>query len=340
MLLRKLQLRRLLLSAFVLGLLSAALACGEGSSTTVEKLFGAQANELDIYDLASGEMTVLIPSERNNVNGQICAVPHTDGHFLLGEDTHQSEGARQGWGEFDAKGKLVDKFPEPEGPNEPDQIEPYGCAFDKDDRLFTSDIGDTDFGSTNGKLILFFPPDYQSSCILAADIRVAGALALDDGGSVLLTESVPPGRVLRFSAPFPKDDGECDSVKPARTTFIEDPDMGTPLGITRATNGNWYVSSVFVPPTIREYTPAGAFVRTISEGTDIGNPAGVAVDSSGTLYYADLAIVNDNGNIGPQSGKGTVRKVTFDSSGNPQAPVIIASGYDYPDAVAVLNIAE
>jgi len=332
-------LHRLLLSGILAGLISVALACDDSdSSKRVEKLFSAQANELDVYDLTTGDKTVLIPAERNNVNGQICAVPHTDGHFLMGEDTDQKNDARQGWAEFDAEGVLVKKYVEPEAPNEPDQPEPYGCAFDSEDRLFTSDIGDTNFDSTNGKLVLFFPPGYQKSCILAPDIRVAGMIALDDDGSVLLTESVPPGRVLRFSAPFPKDDSECDSVKPAKATFIEDPDMGTPLGITRAPNGNWYVSSVFVLPAIREYDHNGTFVRTIIDGADIGNPAGIAIDSDGTIYYADLAIVNNNGDIGPEAGKGTVRKVEFDSDGNPQTPVIIASGYDYPDGVAVLTV--
>ena len=338
------RLQRLLLSGAMFAVVALTFACGDSddnSGATLEKLFGAQANELDVYDLATGEHTVLIPSEQNNVNGQICAVPNTDGHFLMGEDTTQSGGARQGWGEFDATGKLVNKFLEPEAPNEPEQPEPYGCAFDDEDRLFTSDIGDTNFDSKNGKLILFFPPDYQNVCILASDIRVAGQLAPDDDGSILVTESVPPGRVQRYSAPFPKDERECDSVHPTKAIFIEDPDMGTPLGIARARNGNWYVSSVFVPPTIREYTPEGAFVRTIIEGTDIGNPAGIAVDSNGTLYYADLGLVTEPGKLpGPGDGTGTVRKVTFDSGGNPQTPVVLADGFDYPDAVAVLMVEE
>ena len=335
------RLQHLLLSSALLGLAALTLACGDDSGgTTVEKLFGAQWNELKVYDLGTGEHTVLIPATQNTVNGQICAVPDTDGHFLMGEDTGQEDGVRQGWGEFDASGKLVNKLLEPETDNEPEQIEPYGCAFDADDRLFTSDIGDTNFDSKNGKLMVFFPPEYETSCVLASDIRVAGQLALDDDGSILVTESVPPGRVQRFSPPFPNDESQCDSVQPTKATFIEDPDMGTPLGITRARNGNWYVSSVFVPPTIREYTTEGTFVRIIIEGADIGNPAGIAVDSNGTLYYADLAIVNNNGDIGPESGKGTVRKVTFDTAGNPQTPVVLGSGFAYPDAVAVLTVEE
>ncbi len=336
------RLRPLLLSTIAVGLIALALACGDGNgdeSATTEKLFGAQANELKVYDLATGEHTVLIPATQNTVNGQICAVPDTDGHFLMGEDTGQEDGARQGWGEFDADGKLVAKYLEPISANEPEQIEPYGCVFDSEGRLFTSDIGDTNFDSKNGKLILFFPPDYETSCTLASDIRVAGQLALDDDGSILVTESVPPGKVLRFSAPFPEHSDEC-AIQPTRETFIEDPEMGTPMGIARAANGNWFVSSVYVPTTIREYTPDGVFVRTIVEGTDVGNPAGIAVDSRGTLYYADLGIEVADGSIGPASGKGTVRKVEFDTAGNPQTPVILGDGFDYPDAVAILEVNE
>jgi sugar lactone lactonase YvrE len=316
-------------------------ACGEdegGRFGDREVLLSPQANQLDVYDLETDEKTVLIAAEDNTVNGQVCALPDGSGRFLLGEDTGQETGARQGWGIFSPEGELQDKILEPETPNEPEQVEPYGCGFDAEGRLFTSDIGDTGFDSTNGKLIVFFPPDYDSACVLDANIRVAGAIAVDDDGSVLITESVPPGRVLRFSPPFPAGEDECDSVTPEKTTFIEDPDMGTPLGIVRAPNGNWYVSSVFVPTTIREYDATGAFVRTIAEGGDIGSPAGLAVDSNGTLYYADLAIEVSGDDIGPADGEGTVRRIRFDENGKPLPPEVIGSGLDYPDAVAVLTL--
>jgi hypothetical protein len=115
--------------------------------------------------------------------------------------------------------------------------------------------------------------------------------------------------------------------------------MTTPLGIARAPNGNWYVSSVFLPPAVREYDSDGRFVRTIVEGDDIGNPAGISVGSDGTLYYADLGLVQEEGELpGPGDGTGTVRKVEFDEDGNPQPPVILGQGLDYPDAVSVLEV--
>jgi hypothetical protein len=332
-----------LVAALAIGLVALSACGGGGGSKQVEMLYSAQANELDLYDLTTGAMTVLIAAEQNNVNGQACLVPGGGGRFIMAEDTDQKTGARQGWMIFTSDGQPEKKLEEPRASNEPDQIEPYGCAFDREERLFTSDIGTGGFGATDGKLIVFFPPEYQTSCLLDNTIRVAGAVAIDDDGSVLLTESVPPGRVLRFSGPYPKDAGECGTVQPAKSTFIEDPAVGTPLGIARAPNGNWYVSSVYVPTAIREYTHDGAFVRVIAEGPEIGNPAGIAVDSKGTIYYADLGLTLSTGedgqpSIGPEDGKGTVRKISFDADGNPQPPQIMGSNFNFPDAVSVLKL--
>lgn len=340
----KLQLLLLRRSALVaLAALSLVLvaACDEESTKTVERLFSPQGNELDVYDLETGESSVLIPAEQNTVNGEVCLLPGGDGRFLMGEDTLQEDGNRQGWGIFEADATFVRKILEPETPNEPDQIEPFGCAFDGEERLFVSDVGSGSFDATDGKLILYFPPDYDTSCILDGGLRTAGGLVIDDDGSALVAESVPQGKILRFAPPFPANAGECASVPANKSTFLEDEDVQTPIGIVRAPNGNWYVSSVFIPTAIREYDANGAFVRVIAEGDDIGTPAGLAVDAEGTLYYADLGIVAREGELpGPEAGRGTVRRITFDAAGNPSAPEIIGQGLDYPDAVAVLEVKE
>ena len=322
------------------GLLLAA-ACDNGGSKQVEKLFSPQNNELDVYDLSTGEMTVLIPSEQNNVNGQVCALPDGSGNFLMGEDTNQSDGARQGWGIFSPDGELQNKLLEPVSEGEAETIEPYGCAFDGEKRLFTTDVGDENFEASNGKLIVYFPDDYSESCILDLELRVAGQVANDDAGNLYVPETVPPGRVVRYSGPFPSSAAECDTVKPEKSAFIEDEEMNTPFGIAIAANGNWYVSSVFLPTTIREYDANGQFVRTIIEGDDIGNPAGIAVGSDGTLYYADLALEQQPGELpGPARGKSTVRKVTFDADGNPSQPEIMGSGFTFADSLGILLVEE
>jgi len=102
----------IILTALV-GIAALALACSSGGSKTVERLFSGQNNELDVYDLKTNAKTVLIPSDQNNVNGQACAVPDGSGQFIMAEDTNQTDGARQGWGFFNADGSFVRKILEP-----------------------------------------------------------------------------------------------------------------------------------------------------------------------------------------------------------------------------------
>jgi len=331
----------------VLLLLAAAAialaACGGGGGgSNVEKVYGAQDNQLDVYDIETGEVTVLIPSERNNVNGQVCLLPDGSGNFLMGEDTEQSGGARQGWGIFSPDGMLVGKILEPATDNEAQQIEPFGCAFDSDDRLFVTDVGSGSFDAEDGKLIVYFPPDYETSCILDATLHVPGTVAIDGEGKVYVPETVPPGHILTFAPPFPAGPEGCDATTLNRSILIDDSDLQTPFGIARAPNGNWYVSSVLLPTEIREYTPEGEFVRSVIAGEDIGNPAGLAVASDGTIYYADLGLVEQPPPqfFGPGDHTGTVRRVTFDDAGNALPPETMGSGLNYPDAISVLEVAE
>jgi sugar lactone lactonase YvrE len=332
--------------SFPLLLLAAALvavACGGGDdgARLVEKLFSPQGNQLDVYDLATGEVITLIPAEQNTVNGHTCLLPDGSGRFLLGEDTRQDEGERQGWGIFVANGGFVAKIPEPETEGEAEQIEPFGCAFHEEGNLFVTDVGSGSFGAEDGKLVTFFGPDYDTFCVLDTTLRTAGAVAIADG-DVYVAESVPPGRVQRYAAPFPASADECDTVQVERSVFIEDPDLSTPIGLARAPNGNWYVSSVVIPPKINEYDDDGELVRTIAEGDDIGNPSGIAVAADGTIYYADLGLEERPPPVfyAPGDGTGTVRRITFDEDGNPLPPEVLADGLDYPDAVAVLEVEE
>ena len=312
-----------------------------------ERLYAPQDNRLDIYDIVNGrvtgQVTVLIPADRNTVNGQACLLPDGSGNFLMGEDTGQPD-IRVGWGVFSPDGTLVQKIEEPVSPGEAEQPDPFGCGFDSEGRLFVTDVGTGNFGFSDGKLIVFFPPEYETYCLLDTTLRTAGTIAIAEDGSVYITETVPPGKVLRFSPPFATGSDECDTVPPNRSTFIDGgPALQTPFGIVQAPNGNWYVSSVLLPePMINEYDSDGNFVRTIVAGGTGGTPAGLALGSDGTLYYADLAIVERPPGsavpFGPAAGEGTVRRVTFDENGEPSLPEIIASGLSFPDAVSVLPL--
>src|SRR5262249_31437064 len=119
----------------------------------------------------------------------------------------------------------------------------------------------------------------------------------------------------------------------------------TPNAITSSGHGTFYVSSIF-NGNISEYDGQGHFVREILRPPSpalgprpyvTGTPLGLGVDASGTLYYADLALVFDPTNgIGPAPHLGTVRRIRF-ANGTPQAPETIDSGLNFPDGIGILE---
>jgi len=345
-------------------------------------LYGNEGNRLRRYDLDTIDAPPLVedilierasidPINGRDANGQICAFPDGSGRFILGEDTNQPD-PPPGWGAFDASGTQIGKLA---ATYFVAGAEPFGCQFDDDGHLFTSEVGNQQFGEGNGQLIMWFPPydefpglpgTYPNSdistnfCKIATDIGTAGAIATDEQGRIYIASARGPF-VLRFSPPFPTGPdaaGGCgdtdalgspmaDSV--AREIFIADTaNVGTPSGIVRAPNGNWYVSSVLTG-VIAEYDTDGNFVRRILEPPadesslpySTGHPQGLAVDCKGNLYYADLALVasgggEGGGSIGP-GPNGSVRRITFDLAGNGHAPETVRSGLAFPDAVSVFD---
>src|SRR5690606_15386881 len=87
-----------------------------------------------------------------------------------------------------------------------------------------------------------------------------------------------------------------------------DANLPTANGVAGAPGGGFYVSSV-VAGVIAEFDASGSFVRHVlappagetlgPEPISTGTPLGIAVDASGTLYYADLGLVVRGGTIGP-----------------------------------------
>lgn len=249
--------------------------------------------------------------------------------------------------------------------------ENYGCGRLSDGRLVTSDIGNQAGGPATGQLIIWFPPfdslDDVAYCKLDVEIGTAGQVLVGDDDSILVTSSLGrtddrPSGVYRYATPFPSGPtaeegcgGEDATGAPMaesvdRTLFIPTGnDLLFPAGIVPGPDGGYYVSSQ-ANGVINQYDTGGAFIRTIltppegdeldADGYTNGSPQGLGIGPDGTLYYADIGLVAARGqdllDIGPGEGTGSVRRITFDSSGGPGPPEVMADGLDYPDGIGVL----
>jgi sugar lactone lactonase YvrE len=251
-----------------------------------------------------------------------------------------------------------------------DNAENYGCGVLSDGRIVTSDIGNQAEGDGDGQLIIWFPPFTKGFttlatgtegavpyCKLDIGIATAGGIAVDDDDNIYVASArgATTG-VNKYTGPFPtsaKPAGGCDGTDgtgaPKATTITRKQfiaptnNLLTPNAIVPSPDGGWYVSSVFTG-VINEYDHAGAFARTIlqppagetlgAKPFSTGTPLGLGIGPDGTLYYADIGIVVSSKGIGPGSGTGNVRRITFED-GEPQAPETMASGLAFPDGIGV-----
>jgi hypothetical protein len=312
------------------------------------------------------------PGRGRDINGQICFQPGTR-RFIAGEDTGQPN-PPPGFGVFELRGdevgsldwaqigKLTPTFQgEPGEEGVPDTADPYGCGFLSDGRLVTTDIGNTASGPATGQLTLWFPPlDGPSPryCKLDVAIGTAQSIFVDGRDRVHVASArVEPG-IWRYSPPFPTGPdaaGGCGRVDPTgapladtvqKELFIAaDENFPTPNGVSGSPAGTFIVSSI-LNGVIAEYDADGLFVRRIlmppagealgPEPYSTGSPLGVAVDSRGTIYYADLGLVLRDGSIGPGPRTGSIRRIRFDGD-TPRAPETLFAPGSFPDGVGVFE---
>ncbi|MEY4951235.1 MAG: SMP-30/Gluconolactonase/LRE-like region [Pseudomonadota bacterium] len=337
-------------------------------------VFGAEANRLHAYEPYDGDIhQVVIPSQRDqpdsgrDINAQICFDPDGSHRFIAGEDTNQPN-PLQGWGFFQLNGDAVGNLSAaqigkltPTYQGSVDNAENYGCGFLADGRLVTSDVGDEATGPANGQLILWFPPFDSREvryCKLDVSIGTAGGIWVDAQDRVYVTSARGEPGVYRYDPPFPTSNdasGGCgkvdvtgaplaDSVRKTRV-IPTDANILTPNAVAPAPDGGFYVSSV-INGVIAQYDSNYAFVRRVLEPPagetlgpvpfSTGTPLGIGVDSRGTLYYADIGVVVDSSGIGPGRKTGTMRKIAF-VKGEPQPPVTMQSGLDFPDGIGILE---
>jgi hypothetical protein len=345
---------------------------GAGGPSTI--VFNAETNRLNAYDVTNGfTKQTVIPSHADDpqdgldINGQICFTPDNS-HFVAGEDTGQPV-ETPGWGYFRLDGDEIGDFSATEvgkmvatfQPSDSNG-EPYGCGFLSDGRLLTTDVGNQATGPETGQLIIWFPPfegpfGSVRYCKLDVAIGTAGSIFVDAQDRIYVASARGDDYgILRYSPPFPASDdaaGGCgqtdvtgaplaDNV--GRERFIVGSgSLPAPSSIVQSPSGTFYVSSV-INGAIIEYDVNGALIRRIltPERGDVapfatGTPFGLGIDGDGSLYYADLGVVLDLGDIGPGPNLGTVRRIRF-VDGEPQFPETIDSMLNFPDGIGILAV--
>ena len=305
-----------------------------------------------------------------DINGQICFDPKRPNRFVAGEDTLQDTTGHPGWGILELSGTELGKLAihevgklVPTYQTSNDNPENYGCGFLDDGRILTTDVGNQATGTGDGQLIVWFPP-FESRAVkyCKIDVKLAtGQGVLVDGDSVYVSQARPPrAGIFRFDAnDFPtsaEPAGGCDgkdatgapmTTSVTSTLFIK-PGAGntlaTPNAIAKGPNGKLYVSSVF-NGVIAEFNADGTFVRNVLQPPagealgpkpfSTGTPLGLGVGPDGSVYFADIGIVVSKDGIGPGRGTGHVRRIAFDSDGNPLPPDMMDKGLAFPDGIGI-----
>ena len=333
--------------------------------------FSTEGEDLNAYDVNDGfrKQAVVIGGEDEHagglsLNGEVCFAPDGSRVFATGDDAGQPQ-VTPGWSVFQLHGNRINEFSVTRiaklSPTYQAQPDNYGCAFLHDGRLLTTDIGNNRSGAGNGQLVVWFPPFDALPpryCKIDITIATAGGIYVDAGDNIYVASARENPGIYVYRPPFPTSDdakGGCgqrdgtgaplaDSV--TKETFIPtDSSARTPNAIVASNHGTFYVSSIF-NGVIAEYDSQGKFIRRIlvpphgemlgAKPYSTGTPFGLAVDSQGSLYYADLGLVSMNGNIGPGDRTGTVRRIRFEN-GQPLAPETIDSMLAFPDGVGVLE---
>jgi hypothetical protein len=321
------------------------------------------------------------PRVGRHLNGKLCFFPRGFGHnkqFVVADDTYREacidrdppqarcsvthRGSRwfvgtdpDGWGIFKRTGRWKKRHihapwnyptdPQPQG-----TIDPQGCAFDSQGRLWGNDVGSGDplnmDPTQRGAVIVFFPGlrhRYDTYCFIDNNLAQAGMPAMDEAGNLYVAET-GMGRMWKYSPPFPTSVADCPAsnhlvTTPPTKTMFPTPGELTPVAIVRVPGtDHWYIDSVLLPGVpgqggglINEYDANGLLVRNIVPSNMLKNPIGMDVGSDGTLYYAELNLNPDT-----STGCGRVSQVRF-VGGTPQAPEVLGKNLSFPDGVTVVD---
>ena len=335
-------------------------------------VLSAQGSQVDAYATTRPLVTqTVVPSpaaDRNGVDvgGQICFDPTTPNRFVAVDRTAAADG-QVGWGVFELSGHSLGKLSAKEVARlvptfqaSTDAVTPFGCSFLADGRLLTTDLGNQRAGSPNGQLVEWFPPfeaDTVASCKVAVTLAAPEGVLVDNhrvlvaesrgaGVSGFLVSALPTSSTAAGGCALHDATGAALASGVVRTPWLQTPaayGLSSPAALAIAADGNLFVSS---PGTgaIAEVAPDGRFVRRVlvppsgqvlgRRPFSTGTPVGLAVDPSGTLYYADPGLVVRNATTVPGLRTGTVRRITF-VQGVPQAPEVVDSGLRAPYGIGI-----
>lgn len=241
-----------------------------------------------------------------------------------------------------------------------------GCAIDSKGNLFAADIGQGQ-GSTSspdqGRIIEWFAPDYNTFCIIAGPtqggdgphhvngtggLKNPGLMAVDGDDNLYVPES-GASRVLAFDhATLPQSAHDCGAdglMNPAapHTAFIRSPGV-IPAGIAWDPTCNcWVVSNILAgtalggPDALVWFDTAG-HVSTAKGPVPAGDfsPFGVAVSSTGDVFFVDIHLTCGSNGCGPTDGAGGIFKVSF-NSGTLATPQRIIGGLNFPVSVTTCD---
>lgn len=333
-------------------------------------VFVPEGNRLRAYAPLRGASQVVIqsnadaPGSGRDINGQVCFLPDASGRFIAGEDTNQPN-PPPGWGLFQLRGRRVGELSAtqvtryvPTYQPSSDTPDNYGCGFLRDGRLLTTDIGNKADGPPNGQLIIWFPPLDATNpryCKIDITIGTAGGILVDSNDRVFVTSARGEAGVYLYEGPFPTSAdaaggcGDRDATGAPLATSVHkrlfiraDGHIRTPNAIARTPWNTYLVTSV-LNGVIAEYDAEGRFVRRILQPVSgerlpfpaTGTPLGIAVDSRGSVYYADLGLVQEGLDIGPGRNLGAVRRIRFDQNRAPSPPETLDRNLNFPDGVGV-----
>jgi len=346
--------------------------CGDdhsGSASSSTLVFAPEGEDLNVYDAASGAKQVLISGNEDEsrpdipaVNGEVCFDPTHKGRFAIADDRTQPNppphwtimqlhGSRIGELAYDELGRVTPTF---QGDND----DPVGCAYMRDGRLLTTDIGSDRLGPSNGQLSMWFTPVGEGTphyCKLDIEIGTAGAVLVDAQDRIYVASARNNPGIYRYSPPYPTSDtadGGCGGTDHTGAPLVDTirkelftAGIATPNAIVASPHGTFYVSSI-VSGMIGEFDADGHLIRRVLQPPagehlgplpfSTGSPFGLGIDSDGTLYYSDLGLIIGPGGIGPGHRLGTVRRITF-VDGEPQPPETLDSGLNFPDGIGVFE---